>query len=241
MQTFLRTVAKVVGSEVDRRRRGLLPGVRGHGGRVPRPGAAVEELLAAPRHRVRAGDVAARATPSRRRCSSPPARRERPAIDALIVNRVHPTFGDEAPAGLRAAAAELSCARARAAIRRPQRLAVRYENLADFREIAELERDHLRGVHERSASTSIAYVPYLSRDVYDFSALREIGATPVRGNRQPLASSAPASMTTILVAADAQWVRDQVRSAFVGPGQEVVEVTRGRTCATRSPSSSPTS
>src|SRR6202142_405877 len=35
-------------------------------------------------------------------------------------------------------------------------------------------------------------------------------------------------MTTILVAADAKWVRDQVRSAFVGPGQEVVEVTRGQ-------------
>ena len=35
-------------------------------------------------------------------------------------------------------------------------------------------------------------------------------------------------MTTILVATDAQWVRDQVRSAFVGPGQEVVEVTRGQ-------------
>jgi DNA-binding response OmpR family regulator len=35
-------------------------------------------------------------------------------------------------------------------------------------------------------------------------------------------------VTTILVAADAQWVRDQVRSAFVGPGQEVIEVTRGQ-------------
>jgi DNA-binding response OmpR family regulator len=35
-------------------------------------------------------------------------------------------------------------------------------------------------------------------------------------------------MSTILVAADAQWVRDQVRSAFVGPGQEVIEVTRGQ-------------
>jgi CheY-like chemotaxis protein len=35
-------------------------------------------------------------------------------------------------------------------------------------------------------------------------------------------------MSTILVAADAQWVRDQVRSAFVGPGQEVVEVCRGQ-------------
>ena len=35
-------------------------------------------------------------------------------------------------------------------------------------------------------------------------------------------------MSTILVDADAQWVRDQVRSAFVGPGQEVVEVSRGQ-------------
>ena len=35
-------------------------------------------------------------------------------------------------------------------------------------------------------------------------------------------------MTTILVAADAQWVRDQVRGALVGRGQRVVEVTRGQ-------------
>ena len=34
--------------------------------------------------------------------------------------------------------------------------------------------------------------------------------------------------TTILVAADARWVRDQVRGAFVGPDQRVVEVTRGQ-------------
>ena len=35
-------------------------------------------------------------------------------------------------------------------------------------------------------------------------------------------------MTTILVAADAEWVRNQVRTAFVGPGQQVVEVTSGQ-------------
>ena len=35
-------------------------------------------------------------------------------------------------------------------------------------------------------------------------------------------------MTTILVAADAKWVRDQVRAAFMGPKQSVVEVTRGQ-------------
>jgi CheY-like chemotaxis protein len=35
-------------------------------------------------------------------------------------------------------------------------------------------------------------------------------------------------MITILVAADAKWVRDQVRAAFMGRGQTVVEVTRGQ-------------
>ncbi len=35
-------------------------------------------------------------------------------------------------------------------------------------------------------------------------------------------------MTTILVGADAPWVREQVRAAFVSPGQRVVEVTHGQ-------------
>ena len=32
----------------------------------------------------------------------------------------------------------------------------------------------------------------------------------------------------VLVAADARWVREQVRVSLVGPGQEVVELTRGQ-------------
>lgn len=35
-------------------------------------------------------------------------------------------------------------------------------------------------------------------------------------------------MTTILVAADAVWVRDLVRRAFTAPGQRVIEATRGQ-------------
>jgi DNA-binding response OmpR family regulator len=35
-------------------------------------------------------------------------------------------------------------------------------------------------------------------------------------------------VTTILVASDGAWVRDQVRTAFVAPGQDVIEVTRGQ-------------
>jgi len=34
--------------------------------------------------------------------------------------------------------------------------------------------------------------------------------------------------TTVLVAADGAWVRDQVRSAFVGAGQHVTDVARGQ-------------
>lgn len=33
---------------------------------------------------------------------------------------------------------------------------------------------------------------------------------------------------TILVAADGTWIREQVRAALVGPGQTVIEVTRGQ-------------
>jgi DNA-binding response OmpR family regulator len=33
---------------------------------------------------------------------------------------------------------------------------------------------------------------------------------------------------TILVAAEAAWIRNQVQTAFVGPGQRVVEVERGQ-------------
>ena len=95
-------------------------------------------------------------------------------IDALIVNRVHPRFGDEAPTGLRAAAAQLARVVDDPAA---HRLAARYENLADFREIAELERAHVEGVQARVGATTVGYVPYLARDVYDFSALREIGGS----------------------------------------------------------------
>jgi DNA-binding response OmpR family regulator len=35
-------------------------------------------------------------------------------------------------------------------------------------------------------------------------------------------------MTTILVAADAIWVRDLVRSAFTSPGQKVIDTSRGQ-------------
>jgi anion-transporting ArsA/GET3 family ATPase len=177
VQTFLRTVSKVVGSEVIDDVVAFFRAFEGMEAGFRTRALAVEELLAAP-------DTAFVLVTSPRRDALEEAQffarqleRGGQQIDALIVNRVHPMFGDEDPAGLRAAAAELQKLAADDAGNGPAaaHLAARYENLADFREVAEIERDHLRGVHERVGSASISYVPYLSRDVYDFAALREIG------------------------------------------------------------------
>ncbi len=43
-----------------------------------------------------------------------------------------------------------------------------------------------------------------------------------------MADSLAAPMSTILVAADAEWVRNQVRAAFAAADARVVEVTRGQ-------------
>jgi anion-transporting ArsA/GET3 family ATPase len=171
VQTFLRTVARVVGSEaIDdvvsffRAFEGMEAGFRDRA-------LAVEALLAAPETGFVLVTSPRRDAMEEAEFFAQQLDNTGKTIDALIVNRMHPSFGDEAPTGLRAAADELARRDDDAA----RRLRVRYENLADFREIAQLERDHVKGVQERVGATTISFVPYLSRDVYDFAALREIG------------------------------------------------------------------
>jgi anion-transporting ArsA/GET3 family ATPase len=172
VQAFLRTVAKVVGSEVIedvvaffRTFEGMEEGFR-------QRAAAVEALLSDP------GTAFVLITsPRRDAVDEATFFAERLAqtgqsIEALIVNRVHPAFGGEMPAGLRAAADALRTHRAGPAA---LRLAARYENLADFREVAELEREHLEGLRAKIDPTAIAFVPYLAHDVYDFAALHAVG------------------------------------------------------------------
>ncbi len=98
-------------------------------------------------------------------------------VDALIVNRVHPRFGDEQPEGLRARAASLAAARAEGDSDRTAaaRLAALYANLADLQEVSERERRQFEGVRDRVEHAAVAYVPFLAHDVYDFGALAEVG------------------------------------------------------------------
>jgi anion-transporting ArsA/GET3 family ATPase len=178
VQTFLHTVSRVVGSEVVddvvnffRAFEGMEAGFRARA-------QAVDRLLADPRTAFvlvtsPRRDALEEATFFANRLGQ-----NGQQVQALIVNRVHPPFGDESPAGLRAAADALRLDGTDAALR----LAALYDNLADFRDVAILERGHIEGLRDKIGTAVVAFVPYLARDVYDFAALHEVGALLIEGD-----------------------------------------------------------
>ena len=172
VQTFLRTVSRVVGSEVVNDIIAFFRAFEGMEEGFRERARAVDELLADP-------DTAFVLVTSPRRDALDEATffADRLAVngqhvEALIVNRVHPSFGAEAPDGLRATAAALE----ERALPCSDHLAALYANLADFRDVALLERHHIDRLRDRiGGSVTVTYVPYLARDVYDFEALHEVG------------------------------------------------------------------
>jgi len=109
------------------------------------------------------------------------ARRLREAgleVAGLVINRMHPEFGTEVAAGLRARSQALAEAAGRAngdsgaAARRLQTL---YANLADFLELAARERRHLAGLEEEVGPVPVARVPLLPMEVCDVASLLEVG------------------------------------------------------------------
>ena len=172
VQTFLRTVARVVGSEVIedvvaffRAFEGMEEGFRERAqvvGDLLTHSDTAFVLVTSPRR-----DAMQEATFFAERLAA-----ANQSVQALVVNRVHPSFGDESPAGLRAAAETLRHTPSDAAAR----LAALYDNLADFRQIAGLERAHIEELRSRiGGRTAVAYVPYLPHDVHDFETLHEVG------------------------------------------------------------------
>jgi anion-transporting ArsA/GET3 family ATPase len=172
VQAFLKTVARVVGSEVINDIVAFFRAFEGMEDGFRERAQAVGRLLADP-------DTAFVLITSPRRDALEEATffaeklgDSGQTVQALIVNRVHPSFGEEAPGGLRAAADALRDDGSEPALR----LAALYDNLADFRQVAALERSHLDGLRSTVGDDAVvAFVPYLAHDVYDFGALAEIG------------------------------------------------------------------
>ena len=96
------------------------------------------------------------------------------AVDALVVNRVHPRFGERPRSrrgcGPRRRARDARRSRARRRARGRARLAARYENLADFAALAaRASAGSSTAWRDRIGAAAVAYVPYLAHDVYDFA------------------------------------------------------------------------
>jgi anion-transporting ArsA/GET3 family ATPase len=76
-------------------------------------------------------------------------------VDGLVVNRLHPAFGDEPV---------------------PEGLGDLGRNLADFRSIAEREEHHFAALAARIAPAPVARVPFLADDVHDLEGLGVVGS-----------------------------------------------------------------
>src|SRR5207248_3300285 len=82
-------------------------------------------------------------------------------VEALIVNRIHPSFGDGMAEADRQRASTLG----------DSDLARLYANRADFRQIADGEERHMESLAKRVAPAPVVRVPFLDSDVHDVKGL----------------------------------------------------------------------
>ena len=99
-------------------------------------------------------------------------------VEALVVNRMHPRFG----------AGDASVARERATSLAGSALGHLYGNLADFRQLAEVEEHHVEDLSERVRPAPVVRVPFLPSDVHDIESLEELGTYLFDGEGAPTVS-----------------------------------------------------
>jgi anion-transporting ArsA/GET3 family ATPase len=168
VQRFLRTVGRVIGTEVlddivafFRAFEGMEQGFRDRAAHVEALLAETETafvLITSPRRD--AVDEAEFFAAHLHESDTP--------IDALIVNRADPDFRSTVSVDTLMARAAALRGTDRDAGRR---LTARWRNLADYVELGQRERYELSDVGQRIGAGTIAYVPSLPHDVVDFSAL----------------------------------------------------------------------
>jgi anion-transporting ArsA/GET3 family ATPase len=163
-QAFLRTVAKVVGAEVIDDAIAFFQAFEGMEQGFRERAEAVFHLLS---H----DDTAFILVASPRRDTIEEARffasklaEADIEVRALVVNRMHPSFGD----GLAEATAE------RARTLAGTDLGGLYRNLAEFQLVASREEEHLAGLAEAVAPAPVVRVPFLPTDVHDLGGLQEV-------------------------------------------------------------------
>ncbi len=163
-QTFLRTVAKVVGAEVIDDAVAFFQAFDGMEEGFRERAAAVAELLSD-------DDTAFVLVASPRRDTIEEARyfadklaEAGIAVRALVVNRMHPRFGSGV----------VGRAQEQADARKGTDLGGLYQNLADFELVASREEEHLAGLADAVHPAPVVRVPFLSSDVHDLDGLSKV-------------------------------------------------------------------
>jgi anion-transporting ArsA/GET3 family ATPase len=158
-QAFLRTVSKVVGTEVVddavsffQAFEGMEAGFRERAGRV-------QELLGAPQTAFLVVASPRQDTVSEAAFFVSRLAQSGYETAALVVNRLHPRF---APAGT----AER--------LRRSGISGPLLENLAELEAVAEREESHFADLARQVAPAPVVRVPFLARDVHDIDSLTEV-------------------------------------------------------------------
>lgn len=165
-QTFLRTVAKVVGSDVVKDAMDFFTAFEGMEQGFRDRAQGVLELLSEP-----ATAFVLVAAPRRDAVEEALYFADRLkdsdiSVEALIVNRLHPRYGP-VPSVLTGPAADQPAGAA------PLRALL--ANLHDLEGIAEREERYLRSLADRIAPAPLVRVPVLADDVHDLAGLTEIG------------------------------------------------------------------
>jgi anion-transporting ArsA/GET3 family ATPase len=165
-QAFLRTVAKVVGSEVIDDAIAFFQAFQGMEEGFRDRAHHVDELLAADATRFVLVASPRRDTLAEAVFFAETLRGAGIDISTLIVNRMHPRF---APG-----AADAAEERARALAGTP--LGEHWANLADFQRIAGREEAHLEDLVGQVGDATVVRVPFLRSDVHDLAGLDLLAA-----------------------------------------------------------------
>ena len=165
-QTFVRSVSKVIGAEVFDDALAFFQAFQGMEAGFRDRAEVVLELLSDPATAFVLVAAPRRDTVTEARYFADRLAESDLPVEALIVNRVHPSFTSESPEVLRD----------RAAARAGTALADLSTNLAELTAVARRERDHLAGLAERIAPSPVVLVPFLDTDVHDLTGLARIGS-----------------------------------------------------------------
>ena len=176
-QTFLRTVAKVVGGDVVDDAIAFFQAFEGMEEGFRQRAQRVNELLAAPETAFVLVASPRRDTVQEAHFFADRLGEAGLVVRGLVVNRVHPAFSDGLPEALAERATTLA----------GSDLGGLYRNLADYALVSSWERRHLSGLADAVAPAPLAWVPFLRSDVHDLAGLAEVGdhvfGTPERLRR----------------------------------------------------------